>query len=117
MTDLVKRVTRRADELTPDEYRDGLDRVDGLAGWLRPRAVCVVGLTGWRAAVGREAVAGVQDRAIGGRPVYLMPNTSGLNAHETVGSLADHLRAASGPGRPGLTGRCPGSRPSVRSGS
>jgi hypothetical protein len=26
--------------------------------------------------------------------VYVMPNPSGLNAHDTVASLADHLRAA-----------------------
>jgi len=94
MTDLVKRATPRADGLTTAEYRDGLARVERLVTWLQPRAVCFAGLTGWRAAVDRKAVAGVQARTVGGRPVYVMPNPSGINAHATVDSLTDHLRAA-----------------------
>ena len=94
MTDLVKRATARADELERAEYRDGLARLEALCAWLRPAAVCVVGLTGWRAATDRHATAGVQPRTLGGRPVYLMPNPSGLNAHATVDSLAADLRAA-----------------------
>ena len=94
MTDLVKRATPRADGLTVSEYRDGLARVERLVAWLQPRAVCFAGLAGWRAAADRKAVAGVQERALGGRPVYVMPNPSGLNAHDTVASLTDHLRAA-----------------------
>ncbi len=94
MTDLVKRATPRADELTADEYRAGLDRVGRLSAWLRPGAVCFVGLAGWRAAADRRAVAGVQPEALGDTPVYVMPSTSGLNARTTPAELADHLRAA-----------------------
>jgi TDG/mug DNA glycosylase family protein len=94
MTDLVKRATVGAAELTRDEYRVGLARVESLAAWLRPRAVCFVGLAGWRAAVDRAAEPGVQPRTLGGAPVYLMPSTSGLNAHSRPADLADHLRAA-----------------------
>jgi TDG/mug DNA glycosylase family protein len=95
MTDLVKRATPRADELTRDEYRAGLARVARLVEWLQPGAVCFVGLAGWRAAVDRRAVAGVQPDGIGGRPAYVMPSTSGLNARVPPSELADHLRAAS----------------------
>ena len=94
MTDLVKRATPRADELTRDEYRAGLARVEWLVEWLQPGAVCFVGLAGWRAAVDRHAVAGVQPHAIGGRPAYVMPSTSGLNARVPLAELTDHLRAA-----------------------
>ncbi|HLM17400.1 MAG TPA: mismatch-specific DNA-glycosylase, partial [Acidimicrobiia bacterium] len=94
MTDLVKRATPRADELSRDEYRDGLARVERLVRWLQPGAVCFVGLAGWRAAVDRRAVAGVQRDGIGGRPAYVMPSTSGLNARVPPDELADHLRAA-----------------------
>src|SRR5262245_31649315 len=94
MTDLVKRATPRADGLTAAEYRDGFERVEGLVAWLQPRAVCFAGLAGWRAAVDRKAAAGVQDRTVGGRPAYVMPNPSGLNAHDTVATLTDHLFAA-----------------------
>lgn len=94
MTDQVKRATRAADELTAAEYRSGLDRLDRLVGWLRPGAVCVVGLAGWRAAVGRKAVAGPQPGSLGGRPVYVLPSTSGLNARTPLDDLVTHLRAA-----------------------
>jgi double-stranded uracil-DNA glycosylase len=91
--------------LSSDEYRAGLERLDALCRWLRPGVVCVVGLTGWRAATGdRHAAAGLQDRDLGGRPVYLMPNPSGLNAHTNVEDLAQHLRAA-GAVADGETGR------------
>ena len=94
MTDLVKRASARADKLTTDEYRSGLDRLDDLCVWLAPRAVCFLGLAGWRAAVEPTATAGWQTRAVGGCPAYVMGNSSGLNAHDTVESLAAHLRRA-----------------------
>lgn len=94
LTDLVKRATVAASELTSPEYRAGRDRVEHLVRWLRPEVVCFVGLAGWRAAVDRRAQAGVQEQALGGRPVYLMPSTSGLNARSTLAELTGHLRAA-----------------------
>jgi TDG/mug DNA glycosylase family protein len=93
-TDLVKRATPRADALTGEEYRAGLARVAWLAGLLRPAVVCVVGLAGWRAAVDRRAVPGPQPAGLAGVPVYVMPNTSGINAHATVADLSAHLQAA-----------------------
>lgn len=94
MTDMVKRATPRADELTDAELAHGIDRLERLCGWLRPSAVCVLGLTGWRRAVDRTAVAGLQERTLGGRPVHLMPNPSGANAHVGVDEIAGHLSAA-----------------------
>jgi len=93
MTDLVKRATPRADELTVAEYTAGLERLERLSAWLRPGVVAFVGLAGWRAAVDRRAVAGVQERTLGGRPVYLLPSTSGANASSNLAALTEHLRA------------------------
>lgn len=105
MTDLVKRATPRADALDPAEYRVGLERVGRLARWLAPGAVCFVGLAGWRSAVDRRASAGRQPVDLGGRPVYVMPSTSGLNASSHLDDLAAHLHAAAaladGEGRAG----------------
>jgi hypothetical protein len=56
--------------------------------------VCFVGLAGWRAAVDRDARPGEQPEGIGGRPAYVMPSTSGLNARVPLDELVDHLRAA-----------------------
>jgi TDG/mug DNA glycosylase family protein len=92
-TDLVKRATVAAAELTPEEFRHGLTRLDHLCGLVRPAAVAVCGVTGWRHATGdRRATSGWQDRTLGGAPVYVLPNPSGLNAHTTVADLAGHLR-------------------------
>ncbi|MEY2457334.1 MAG: double-stranded uracil-DNA glycosylase [Acidimicrobiaceae bacterium] len=96
-TDLVKRASVGAAELRPDEYREGFARVERLAAWLAPAAVCFVGLSGWRAAVDAKATAGWQERTVGGRPAYVMPNPSGLNAHTTPADLERHLRAAALP--------------------
>jgi TDG/mug DNA glycosylase family protein len=94
-TDLVKRATVGAAELTRDEYAAGLARLDHLCALLRPRAVAFCGLTGWRSAVDRHATAGWQPRRVGGVPAYVLPNPSGLNAHATPATLAEHLRQAS----------------------
>jgi TDG/mug DNA glycosylase family protein len=94
MTDMVKRATARADELDPDEYRIGFARLERLVSWLQPRVVCIVGLGGWRAAVARKAVPGRQPDDLAGVPVYVMPNTSGLNARTPLSELTAHLRAA-----------------------
>jgi TDG/mug DNA glycosylase family protein len=97
MTDLVKRATPRADQLTRDEYRAGVDRVERLVEWLAPAAVCIVGLAGWRAGRDRTAPVGWQPAPFGGRPAYVMPNPSGLNAHASRAALAEHLRSAVAP--------------------
>jgi TDG/mug DNA glycosylase family protein len=94
MTDLVKRATTGASALSAAEYREGAARVERLAYWLRPAAVCFVGLAGWRAAVDRNAAPGEQAAGFGGVPAYVMPSTSGANAHARLDDLADHLRAA-----------------------
>jgi hypothetical protein len=39
-------------------------------------------------------VAGWQPRLLGGRPVYVMPSTSGLNAHSSLDELTAHLTEA-----------------------
>ena len=103
MTDLVKRATPSADALTRDEYRAGSARVEALVEWLRPGAVVFVGLSGWRAAVDRKAGPGWQPSPFGGRPAYVLPSTSGLNAHTSRAELEDHLRAAVASPPPALT--------------
>jgi len=109
MTDLVKRPSRTAAEVTEGEYADGFARVERLCRWLAPGAVCFVGLSGWRTVVDSKAAAGRQPDTVGGRPAYLMPSTSGLNAHETKDSLAVHLRAAVALGRSAQEGTSTGS--------
>jgi TDG/mug DNA glycosylase family protein len=95
MTDLVKRATVRSSELLPEEYIAGAARVRRLVRRLEPGAIVFVGLEGWRTAIDKGARAGPQPDGFGGRPAYLMPSTSGLNAHARLDDLIEHLRAAS----------------------
>lgn len=96
MTDLVQRPTARASEVAAEEFRAGLPRLERLCAWLRPGALAVVGLAGWRAAVDRRALPGWQPELLGGARVHLLPSTSGLNAGTSLADLVAHLRAAAG---------------------
>lgn len=94
ITDLCKRATVASAELSRDDYRAGAARVERLVEWIQPGAVVFVGLEGWRAARDRKAVAGVQPEAFGGRPAYVLPSTSGLNAHSRFDDLVAHFHHA-----------------------
>jgi double-stranded uracil-DNA glycosylase len=97
MTDIVKRATPRSSEVSAAEYRQGTERVRRLVEWLQPGAICFVGLEGWRTAVDRTARPGWQPAGFGGRPAYVMPSTSGLNASARIDDLVTHLVAAQAP--------------------
>lgn len=93
MTDLAKRATAASAELSAEEYRAGAERVRALVEWLRPEAVCFVGLEGFRTAVDPKARAGWQPKRFGGAPSYVMPSTSG-RVPGGIDAAAAHLAAA-----------------------
>ncbi|GAB7006238.1 mismatch-specific DNA-glycosylase [Nocardioides sp. AN3] len=95
ISNVVHRATARADELSKAELIEGGLRLQELVRRERPRVVAVAGITAYRSAFGRpRSVAGRQPRddaaasAWGDAEVWVVPNPSGLNAHETVASLA-----------------------------
>jgi TDG/mug DNA glycosylase family protein len=89
ITNVVARATARADELAPAELVAGGRRLAALARRWRPGYVAVLGVTAYRVAFGRpKAVLGPQDHQIGGVPVWVLPNPSGLNAHFQIDDLA-----------------------------
>jgi double-stranded uracil-DNA glycosylase len=82
ITNLVNRATARADELTDEEIRAGVPRLEQTVRQWRPRSVAVLGITAYRTAFGRpKAVIGPQPEPIEGTPLWVLPNPSGLNAH------------------------------------
>jgi TDG/mug DNA glycosylase family protein len=91
MTNIVRRATAGAKELQNDEYVKGVARLDRLVRWLQPACVCFIGVTGYRLAVDRRASFGWQ-QPFAGVPAYVMPNTSGVNAHTKPAGFAEHLR-------------------------
>ncbi|SEC45259.1 G/U mismatch-specific uracil-DNA glycosylase [Nocardioides exalbidus] len=95
ITNVAARATARADELTRDELREGGARLVELVAERTPRVVAVAGITAYRSAFGaRKATVGEQPEPWGTSRVFVVPNPSGLNAHETVDSLADAYAGA-----------------------
>jgi double-stranded uracil-DNA glycosylase len=90
ITNLVRRATARADELTPAELVAGAARLESFVATHRPRVVAVLGVTAYRTAFRRpRATPGRQPDDLAGAALWVVPNPSGLNAHETVASLAE----------------------------
>jgi TDG/mug DNA glycosylase family protein len=89
ISNLVARATARADELDAAELREGAARLgENVARW-RPRVVAVVGVTAYRTAFGRpKALTGRQPDDLAGAELWVVPNPSGLNAHDTIATLA-----------------------------
>ncbi len=95
ITNVVPTASARADELTRAELRAGGAVLEVKVRALKPDVVAVLGLTAYRGAFDRpKAVAGKQPELMGGAELWVLPNPSGLNAHETVSSLATAYRAA-----------------------
>jgi TDG/mug DNA glycosylase family protein len=89
ITNLADRPTAAAAELTDEELRAGFAALRSLVERCEPRLVAIVGVTAWRIASGdRKARLGLQEQTLGGRPVWVLPNPSGLNAHHQLPDLA-----------------------------
>ncbi|HEY5980900.1 MAG TPA: mismatch-specific DNA-glycosylase [Microlunatus sp.] len=88
-TNLVNRATARADELTADELRSGRTRLEAFVAAHQPAVVVIAGITAYRTAFARpRAKLGEQPTGVGEARLWVVPNPSGLNAHETIASLA-----------------------------
>ena len=89
ISNLVNRATTRADELRATELRNGPARLEALIRHWQPKVVAVAGVTAFRTAFSRpRARAGRQPDDLAGAQVWVVPNPSGLNAHETIATLA-----------------------------
>jgi TDG/mug DNA glycosylase family protein len=95
ITNLVPTASARADELKTEQLREGARRLTETVSRVRPRVVAMLGLTAYRLAFDRRAAAaGRQHEDLAGAELWVLPNPSGLNAHENVTSLASAYRRA-----------------------
>jgi TDG/mug DNA glycosylase family protein len=93
LTNVVRRATARADELTTAELRAGGRRLHAFVAEHRPAVVAIAGITAYRAAFGVPgAKAGRQPGTFAGAALWVVPNPSGLNASATGASLAAAYR-------------------------
>ena len=94
ITNLVARATAKASELSMEELRAGGERLVAFVERHRPVVVAIAGITAYRTAFGiRRAELGRQPEPIAGSALWIVPNPSGLNAHETIDTLAVAYRA------------------------
>lgn len=97
ISNLVSRPSARADELERAELEQGRDQLLAFVQRHTPAVVAVAGLTAYRTAFGHPGAArGRQPEGLAGAELWLVPNPSGLNAHESVASLARAYAAAAG---------------------
>lgn len=93
ITNLVPFATARADELTTEQIRAAAASLTATVERFAPVVVAVLGLTAYRQAFRRpKANPGRQPDDLAGAQLWVLPNPSGLNAHETVASLAAAYR-------------------------
>ncbi|HYK96862.1 MAG TPA: G/U mismatch-specific DNA glycosylase [Candidatus Acidoferrales bacterium] len=88
VTNIVNYATARADELDDEDLRGGAQRLTRTAKRWRPRAVAVLGMDAYRTAFDRKRVAvGRQEQSLGDAMVWVLPNTSGLQASYQLADL------------------------------
>jgi double-stranded uracil-DNA glycosylase len=93
ITNLVERATASAAELQPQELVEGSRRLVERVEQYRPYILAVLGIGAYRGAFGQpKAVIGLQAAEVGRSRIWVLPNTSGLNAHYTLEDLAELFR-------------------------
>ncbi len=104
ITNIVARATPGIDELRPEEYAAGRSRLRAKVRRYQPDMVAFVGITVYRAMFPERSgpvVMGLQKDQLGEAAVFVLPNTSGRNAHfsfeqmlASFKALRDHLGRA-----------------------
>jgi TDG/mug DNA glycosylase family protein len=90
ITNMVKRTTLRADELTKEELLQGRIDLEKLVLENKPKYICILGIGSYRVAFEKpKAQMGLQDEIIGNTKVWVLTNPSGLNAHATPARLKE----------------------------
>ncbi len=93
ITNLFEGASARADELSVAQLRAGADALVDRVASIAPAVVAMLGITAYRAAFDRpRATVGLQPEPMGGAPLWVVPNPSGLNAHAPLAALASAYR-------------------------
>jgi double-stranded uracil-DNA glycosylase len=89
VTNLVARATASAGELLFEELREGRDLLEDKVRFYRPCFLAMVGVEAFRKAFNQpKAAVGMQEMTISTTAIWVLPNTSGLNAHHTPQDFA-----------------------------
>lgn len=97
-TDIVKRATRKADELDEDDFRRGarlllrkIERHSPRIAWFQGTSACVKFLE-HALDIRRKVSPGLQPERLGQTRVFVTPNPSGANPAANPKALLEHFR-------------------------
>jgi len=92
ITNLVSRATAAASELSAEELRRGKVALEEKVFRYSPQWMAFVGIGAYATAFGlRKVSLGLQHGRVGNSRIWVLPNTSGLNAHYTPARFAELL--------------------------
>jgi double-stranded uracil-DNA glycosylase len=80
LTNAARRTTRGVGDLRKADFAGAAERLEEIAGTLRPRAIAFVGKTAYSGVFGGRPEHGLQDRAIAEAALFVLPSTSPANA-------------------------------------
>ena len=97
LTNIIRRASAGIDVLKPRDYAVGKKRLLATVEQYRPRIVALLGVTIFRAlfpecGTGRISL-GLQAQTLAGRPLFVLPNPSGRNAHYSYRTMLDAFRS------------------------
>ncbi len=91
LTDVVKRVTSGAHQLSKSELKRGGEVLFRKVCFYQPRIVCFNGLTAYSMMHGQEKGPGVKTQKINHSHVFVIPSTSARNAQYTENRLLSYF--------------------------
>jgi TDG/mug DNA glycosylase family protein len=80
LTNAARRTTRGSSELRRADFEGTAERLQAIAGDLRPRAIAFVGKAAYEGTYRERAEHGLQERRLGETLLFVLPSTSPANA-------------------------------------
>ena len=80
LTNAAARTTKGSGDLRSADFHGSAERLERLAGTLRPRAIAFVGKEAYRGTFRERPELGLQERRLAGTLLFVLPSTSPANA-------------------------------------
>lgn len=97
LTNIVPRPSAGIDALKASEYAAGRERLVVRVQRSQPHVVALLGVTIYRRLFPEQKTGGIslglQDKVLAGRPVFVLPNPSGRNAHYSYRAMLASFQA------------------------
>lgn len=80
LTNAARRTTRGSGDLRKADYAGAANRLEEIARMFRPDVIAFVGKAAYAGVYGERAEHGLQERALDGTALFVLPSTSPANA-------------------------------------